>query len=275
MINPVIDSVIWFWIVLLLATAVWVALIAKFVPAEKRIHHRMLMQPALTVAGMMFSVLLGFFIAQHMRDYGAAQTNLTNEANTLGEVFRDARGLPEVDRLRIRKLCRQYADAVIQDEWPRISMGQASRKAQEIMNELWHASLSVQPKDAREQVVYQSYFNAMNEFGAYRRVRVATIPTGLATHLWVIIAIGGSSIITLTFLFGPDSKAFHIALLSCLLVPMTLNILLLAEYSLPFSGLIQVRPVMFEELKAKIFTSDDGPPKYLQPSAAPTEQRVH
>lgn len=222
------------------------------------------MQPALTVAGMMFSVLLGFFIAQSMREYSTAQTNLVNEANALGEVFRDARGLPEVDRLRIRKMCRIYADSVIDDEWPLIKQGQANPGTQAIMNDLWHASLSITPTNIREQIVYGSFFRAMNDLGGYRRVRTATLPPGLPLHLWAIIAIGGSAIVTLTFLFGPEYKPFHIAILSCLLIPMTLNIVLLAEFSFPFGGVLAVKPVVFQELKSKILIVDDGPPKYLQ-----------
>jgi hypothetical protein len=266
MFGPVIDSVIWFWAVLIATSAVFVGLVHKFIPHEVRLHHRMLMQPALTVAGMMFSVLLGFFIAQSMKDYSLAQNHLIDEANSLGEVFRDARGLPEVDRLRIRKLCRQYADAVITDEWDTIKVGAPSAKAQSIMNDLWQASLSVQPTDDRERVVYGSYFTAMNALGGHRRVRTSNLPVGLPFYFWGIISIGASAIVTLTFLFAPDSKRFHAALLTCLLVPMTLNILLLAEYSYPFGGLIQVKPTMFMDLQRGIFTMDDLPPKYLPKS---------
>jgi hypothetical protein len=116
----------------------------------------------------------------------------------------------------------------------------------------------------REHVVYQSFFDAFNQFGTARRIRTATLPIGLPPHLWAIIAIGGSAIVTLTFLFAPDSKAFHVAILACLLVPMTLNILLLAEYSVPFVGTVTVRPVVFEQLRDKVLIVDDKPPKYLR-----------
>lgn len=262
--SPIIAEVLFFVLVLLVLSVASAILITKFIPREVRVAHRMLMQPALTVSGMMFSVLLGFFIAQGLRDFHIAHQNLLNEANAVGEVFRDARGLPDTDRMRIRDLCRKYVDSVISDEWPLLDDGQSSPKAQELMNELWDASLSVKPTDAREQVIYDNFFRAMNELGGYRRVRIATSGHGFAPHLWVIIAAGAAAIVALTFIFAPDSKAFHAALLSCLLIPLTLNIFLLAEYSYPFHGLVVVvRPVMFEKLRDTVLVIDDNPPKFL------------
>ncbi len=121
-ILPVIECVFLF-LTMLAVVSTWSSyLIVQYIPRHARVSHRMLMQPALTVSGMMFSVLLGFFIAQAMRDYASAQGNIVNEANAVGEVFRDAKGLPEVDRKRIRGLCRKYVDSVIKTNghfWPK------------------------------------------------------------------------------------------------------------------------------------------------------------
>jgi hypothetical protein len=260
----VIGSVLLF-LTMLAVVSTWAAyLVCKYIPREIRVSHRMLMQPALTVSGMMFAVLLGFFIAQAMRDYTSAQNNIVAEANAVGEVFRDAKGLRDVDRKRIRQLCRDYVDSVIKDEWPLLPKGEASAKSQAIMNDLWEASLSVTPTNDRELVVYDSYFDAMNVLGGLRRVRTSTIAIGMPPHFWAIIAFGAAGIITLTFLFAPDSKRFHIGLLSCLLVPLTLNIYLLTEYLYPFSGIVEVEPVVFEALQRKIMSQTDEAPKYLQ-----------
>lgn len=267
--SPILGQVLFFLLVLLVLSFISAILISKFIPREVRVAHRMLMQPALTVAGMMFSVLLGFFIAQGLRDNQIANQNITNEANAVGEVFRDARGLPEADRKRIRNLCRKYVETVINDEWPLLDEGSSSPEAQAIMNELWHASLSVEPRDDREVVIYDNLFRAMNELGGHRRIRTAVAGYGLAPHLWAIIATGAAAIVSLTFMFAPDSKAFHAGLLSCLLIPLTLNIFLLAEFSYPFSGLVAVvRPVMFERLQKTILVVDDNPPKFLPKSTS-------
>lgn len=271
----VIESVLLF-LVMLGIVSTWAAyLVCTFIPREVRVAHRMLMQPALTVSGMMFSVLLGFFIAQAMRDYSTAQGNIVAEANSIGEVFRDAKGLPDVDRKRIRKLCRDYVDSVINDEWPLLEQGQESPKSQAIMNDLWEASLSVKPTNQREMVVYDSFFDAMNVLGGLRRIRTATTSIGMPAHEWAIIAIGAAGIITLTFIFAPDSKRFHAGLLACLLLPLTLNIYLLAEYLHPFSGIVAVKPAVFEMTRRKIMVQTDDAPKYLQEGTASSAAAIN
>ncbi len=268
--SPVISSVLFFLLMLGIVSSWSCYLVVKLIPQHARLHHRMLMQPTLTVAGMMFSVLLGFFIAQAMRDFATAQSNIVNEASSVGEVFRDAKGLPEVDRKRIRGLCRQYVASVISDEWPLLAVGKESPKAQAIMNDLWEASLSVKPTNDREVVIYHAYFDAMNVLGALRRVRTATMNAGLPPHLWSIIAIGAAGIITLTFMFAPESKRFHAGILACLLIPLTLNIFLLAEYTHPFSGVVAVKPTVFTELQRKIMSINDDEPIYLKSGGTET-----
>jgi hypothetical protein len=264
--TPMLSSTLFFLALLTACSTFGAILVTRLIPRPVRHAHRMLMQPALTVSGMMFSILLGFFIAQELRDYQSSTLNLTDEANAIGEVFRDAGGLPDVDRKRIRALSRAYTDSVINDEWPLINQGKTSPKTQEIMNDLFAAALSVNPTNTREQGIFRSFIDGMNRLAGYRRIRVGTVKnSGIDLSLWIIISVGAAAIVTLTFLFAPESKRYHAALLGCLIVPMTLNVYLLSEYSYPFSpGMVLVKPAMFESVKRTNLSQEDLRPKYLQ-----------
>jgi hypothetical protein len=263
--TPMLSSTLFFLALLTACSTFGAILVTRLIPRPVRHAHRMLMQP-LTVSGMMFSILLGFFIAQELRDYQSSTLNLTDEANAIGEVFRDAGGLPDVDRKRIRALSRAYTDSVINDEWPLINQGKTSPKTQEIMNDLFAAALSVNPTNTREQGIFRSFIDGMNRLAGYRRIRVGTVKnSGIDLSLWIIISVGAAAIVTLTFLFAPESKRYHAALLGCLIVPMTLNVYLLSEYSYPFSpGMVLVKPAMFESVKRTNLSQEDLRPKYLQ-----------
>ncbi len=95
-------------------------------------------------------------------------------------------------------------------------------------------------------------------------MRTSTMNFGLAPHFLTIIAAGAASIVLLTILLAPESKSYHVGLLMCLLVPMTLNIVLLAEYSYPFNGFVKVKPKMYEQLKEKILSQEDTDPHFLR-----------
>jgi hypothetical protein len=48
-----------------------------------------------------------------------------------------------------------------------------------------------------------------------------------------------------------------------LIVPLTLNIYLLAEYTHPYCGVVAVKPEVFQALKRKIMNQNDDEPKFL------------
>lgn len=261
---PQIQSMLFFWSVLFVTCLMSSCLIGKFIPAQERITLRPVTQPSLTVVGMMFSILVGFFIADAMRGYSTANQNAVLEANNVGSVFRLARGLDEVDRKRLRGLCREYVHEVITNEWIMMAEGKDSEKAWEIFQRLWEANLSVNPQDERESLVCQSTIAAMESLGEHRRARVGTNTHGLSLHLWVFIAIGAGAIVSIIFMFAPESKAFRNGILTCILVPLSVNAYILAECSFPFSGVLAIKPKMFELMEQRLFVQPDTPPRYLR-----------
>ncbi len=68
MLTPILTSVLIFIVGLVVICTIGAILITHIIPKEDRIALRIITQPTLTVTGMMFSVLLGFFIAQSLRD---------------------------------------------------------------------------------------------------------------------------------------------------------------------------------------------------------------
>lgn len=262
--SQIITSVLIF-LGMLTVTSIAGALIASYaVKPQTRLALRPMAQPLLTVVGMMFSVLLGFFIAQAMRNYAETNNSTTQEANALGEVFRLASGLNDTDRKRIRTACRKYAEIVVNEEWPLMAASQDSDKAWDSFQDLWDCVISAQPSCQRTGCVYETLMTAMDNLGRYRRARIAVANVGQVLHLWVIIACGAGAIITVTFLFAPESKSFHAIAISCIVLPLTLNAYLLSEYTYPFSGPLGIKPTMFNLLQERLFKQSDIAPKYLQ-----------
>lgn len=264
--SGVESSVLMFIAILASLSLLSASAINKFITREARVALRPVTQPALTVVGMMFSILVGFFIAQAMRDYSTASQNVVQEANAVASVFRISRGFQEVDRKRIRGLCRDYVNAVLDEEWALMAKGEESEKAWDANQKLWEACLSVTPTNQRESIACASTLNAMERFGEYRRARMGTANQGLALHIWCFIAIGAAAIVSITFMFAPENKPFHIGILCCLMAPLTVNAYILAECSYPFSGVVAIKPSMFELLRHRQLLTPDTEPRYLHSS---------
>ncbi len=143
-----------------------------------------------------------------------------------------------------------------------------SANASQAMQDLYDATLSINPKDIREQIVFENTMYAMDELAAFRRARIGTNAAGIPAHFWGIIACGAAAIVSLTYMFAPDCKRFHAGILCSLLIPLMLNIFLLAEYSYPFAGVVSLKPKMFELVQQKVMKQDDNAPTYLLPADA-------
>lgn len=264
MLSPITASLLLFLAILLTVSVAGALLITRFIPSQSRVALRPVTQPALTVVGMMFSILVGFFIAQSMRDYSTAAQNEVQEANAVASIFRLARGLDETHRKRIRGLCRTYVDAVLDEEWKVLKENDESEKAWEANQQLWEAVLSVTPSNERQQIACHNLVKAMENFGERRRARIGTNAGGLSMHLWAFIAIGASAIICITYMFAPESKAFHTGIICCIGVPLLVNVYLLSECSYPFDGVVSLKPTMFTLLRQRILTQQDTAPSYLK-----------
>ncbi len=262
--SPILSSVLLFLAILLSISVIGVLLITKLIPGPSRVSLRPVTQPALIVVGMMFSILVGFFIAQSMRDYSTAGQNEVQEANAVASVFRLARGLPEEHRKQIRGLCREYANTVVDEEWRLLAAGDESEKAWDANQKMWEAVLSVSPVNDRERIACSSLVQAMETFGERRRARIGSNNGGLSLHLWALIAVGGAAIVCMTYMFAPESKAFHRGILCCIVAPLLVNVYLLAECSYPFDGIVSVKPTMFTMLQRRILIQPDTPLQYLE-----------
>ena len=236
----------------------------RSVNVETLTTHRASSQAVLGVVGTLFSVLIGFMVASSLDAYREAKHHIEAEGNALGTIFRLARGLPEVDRMRIRSLCREYCTNVIDDEWKAMENKQSSQLAWHSYEQIWGACISISPKDLRESNLQQAILAAAYNFAEHRRARIVDSQAELPSALWLVISIG-SIIITIVIacVFATEAQGFQRWLLSFVAVSLGLNIWLLSVFSAPFSGALRLQPTTFILDRDVIFRGPDTPAEYL------------
>ena len=80
-----------------------------------------MVEAMLGVVGTLFSLLLGLLVANAIESYHEIKVQVSEEANSLANIYRLSEGLESVDRLKIRETCRVYNRKVITDEWPKMA----------------------------------------------------------------------------------------------------------------------------------------------------------
>jgi hypothetical protein len=221
----------------------------------------------LGVIGTLFSVLLGLLVAGAIDRYHDVWQNCESESNGINNIYRLSKGLEETDRKRIRGLCREYTEYVVNEEWPMMEHQQMSKNAQERYSRLWDACISVNPINERENNVHQAILEGMDQVGDDRRARGVVCMSPMPFTLWAVIICGSIITIAFTHLFTQHMGRFHWMMTALVAISLGLNIWLLAAYSTPFAGDLAIRPQGFElSLRATMSDHDDSAARYLAPS---------
>ena len=79
----------------------------------------------IAVVGVIYAVLLAFVVVIVWEDFGSADTTANNEADAVGNLYRDAIGIGGVQGRRLETAVQAYAMSVVDTEWP--LYGQAPR----------------------------------------------------------------------------------------------------------------------------------------------------
>jgi len=215
-----------------------------FLRAEHTQHD--VADPLSQVVGMMFAILLGFMVGDAMQRFSTARAIVQQEAASLADVYRLSIGLPDATRDRIRSLCIDYADDVINHEWVLLSQKKSSERAWSIFVEMSNTCSTYNPVSQGQSNVQQCIIPCVVSLGDNRRMRVEQINSSLPTELWCVLLIGAVATILFTYFFAANNLRTQIVMVSIVSVVLCLNIFLLASYDDPFSGDICIHPTAFQ-----------------------------
>ena len=238
-------------------------LVNRFVKIEILEQHHSAGEAMMGVVGTLFSVLLGFMIASAMSKYQDAQMYGQLEASNVASLFRVAGGMSDIDRPRLRQLCRVYVNDVIDKEWPMMEKREKINHGWVSYSELWDAVVATVPENDRQSNLQQGMVASMQALGEQRRARILLATSVMPQALWIIVGFGALITVAFTYVFASQFHQVQGAMTTLVAAAMALNIWLLAAYSSPYSGELRIKPSMFELVRDSVLSSPDTPSKYL------------
>jgi hypothetical protein len=253
---------------IVLATALSVAgmlAVRRQVGFEKLVSHHEVAGHLLSVIGTLYAVLLGFVVVDAMQHQQDLRVIVDNEATHLCNIFLASEGLPEKMRTSVRTHCRNYAQIVIDEEWPLLAKGGYSPEAFNHTWGLWKEISTFDPKTRREEAIQQQLISEICQVTESRRTRLVSAAHGVAPVMWVVLIVGGVFTLIFTYFFAVESLRTQIVMTTLVALTLSLNIFLVFIFGYPFSGDISVRPDSFR-LDLGVFKHfEDGkmPPREL------------
>lgn len=208
--------------------------------------HHAVAGPFLSIIATLYAVVLGFIVVDALNTYQKGRLTVEQEANCFHDMWHLAQGLSDPTRSDVRKLCLEYADTMVNFEWPEMEFGRTTGQGHQIYTRLWHDICHYQPKDGTEGTFLSSMLESLKTAGDARHTRLLAAQPVYDPSIWVVLGVGAVITIVFTYFFGIENLKVQALMTALVTVVVTLNLVVVALFSSPFSGDVKVPPRAFQ-----------------------------
>jgi hypothetical protein len=229
-----------------------VLLVRRYANVRNLKRHHDIAGPIFSTLGVVYAVLLAFAIVVVWQNFDRTQNNVILEANYYADIYRDSAGLPESFRNNLKVSMDDYINAIINDEWKLLAVGQRSMVVQEKSSKIWDMFGSFEPATEKEKLFFAEILGKANLAGELRRQRIADASVGIHPVLWFVLLFGGIITVVFTFFFGSDNLRAQLLMTTLLAVLIVLILFTILIMDFPFSGDLYISPDAFMQVLANL-----------------------
>lgn len=202
----------------------------------------------LQVVATIYAVLLALLVFDVLNSFADAEKITQAEASVVGNLVRDAVGLPADKTKLIHAQLIQYLNQVIYQEWP----AQQNDQVQDIKKVGWAILTKVgdeivtyQANSLSAAVIQSSMFHELNELYNFRRARLLATGESLPSIIWEIILSGGIVFLLYISFLGAESFMLKLVLTNLVVILIMLVVILIIALDRPFQGQLSIKPTEF------------------------------
>jgi hypothetical protein len=211
-------------------------LIRRAVPATREGFDAEVSSQILGVVASLFGLLLAFVIVIEYQNFGSAQANVGQEADSLAAITRDSSALSPAQGARVRAAVGSYVRAVVTDEWPDLREGHQSVRASDDVNTIYAALEAAKPRSPEATAFYDDSVRQINAALIARRDRLDAAAGGLPSLILALVLVGALVILFYVMLVGSRSFWFHMIGACSIALVVAMSLVVLVDLSYPFSG---------------------------------------
>lgn len=201
----------------------------------------------IAVLGVIYAVLLAFVVVTVWAQFDTAHQAVDREANELGAMYRLALALPDPVGSRLQETVRQYAHAVIDEDWPAMGRREATPlHTRRLDDDLWSIAAGYEATTERERLVQAEVLRSVHELTDNRRIRELASRTGLPGVMWGLLIGGAIVTVVFTYFFSTPNPRAQYAMTALYTVSIAFVLVLIELLDFPFSGELRVTPEAFE-----------------------------
>ncbi len=197
------------------------------------------------VVGVIYAVLLAFVVIVVWEQFRGANQIAEDEAMHLGNVRQLSKVFPDSVSKVIASEVHDYAQSVVEREWPAMAERHADPQTYAIAKKLWGTFYAFRPAPA-EQAYYNEALRELTGFNNDRRLRIIGMNGTIPPILWTVLLGGGIICIVFTYLFATPRPGTQYMITGLLAAMIVLTLFLIAEMDHPYEGGMSLLPDGFE-----------------------------
>lgn len=187
-----------------------------------------------TVAGAIYAVVLGFITVVAWQHYSDAQQLVAQESAAAVDAWHTAIGLPAGTRNRVRTDLLEYANLMVNEEWPLMHAGRHSVKSDMIGVDAIDAVETFVPGNPAQANAQSATLEQLRVVHDTRQRRLSANSFGIAQFEWLVLSIGAACVLGFCWLFGVSNARVHLMMTSAVTVIVASTMILLFELQYPF-----------------------------------------
>jgi hypothetical protein len=201
--------------------------------------------------GVFYSLMAGLMSVAVWSNYAQVQDLVSQEASSIGALYRDVTSLPEPARGELQQQLREYNAFIIEHTWPAQLRGQVLDEATRRVNALADRLFAFDPATLGEQARYAETLRQFNHMIELRRKRIGSIGGALPAVMWGIMLIGAALSVGVTYLLKINTGV-QVALTAFLATFIGLGVFVMAGLDSPLTGPLAIRPTAYEVIQDRL-----------------------
>jgi hypothetical protein len=185
-------------------------------------------------------VVLAFSLVQAQSNLRTVEQTVASEAIQLDQMDRLLAGSGYPTAVAIREAVHTYAESIIVDEWPQLTIHANSQRTADLFRAMSQSILAIGPASGREIVIYAELVKIIDQLAESRGERLNAADLALPPIFWEVIAF--LMVLLIGFAAFVEPQHGHAVSLAGVGVGLALLIALVVIFDQPFRGHASVNP---------------------------------
>lgn len=213
----------------------------------------------IAVVGALYAVVLGFMTVVVWQEYGATNDRVALENAAVTDVWHSAVGFPAPARSRLRSDMLQYAQTMIDREWPLMRDGGFTPRGDELIMDATVAGGTFIPANLAQANAQAEALRLLAALHDARQRRLASNHQQISGFEWAVLTIGAFVVVGFCWLFGMPNRRIHLIMTGAVATIVATMFTLIFELQSPFRGELGITSAPWSATVAHMRLMDASP----------------